>query len=85
MNNKIKNALAVENDLIEKRKIMLIREGAEELYPIPADEIAILRKEVAYMREVLESMGIVLKHTEFVDYNNNINSVKETTYKELDI
>ena len=85
MDNKIKNALASANGLIEQRKTMLIREGAEELYPIPADEIAILRKEVAYMREILESMGIVLKHTEFVDYNNNINSVKEATYKELNI
>ena len=85
MDNKIKNALAVENDLIEKRKIMLIREGAEELYPIPADEIAILRKEVAYMREILESMGIVLKHTEFVDYNNNINTVKDNVKTTLKI
>ena len=85
MTEQIKNALAAENGLLEQRKTMLIREGAGEQYPVPADEIAILRKEVAYLRTVLESMGIVLKHTEFVDYNNHINAIKTNVKTTLNI
>lgn len=69
--------LAIKNGLANERYIELVRKGAKEICPNTNDEFAILRKETAYLREVIETIiGKKLPPSEFTDYNEKIERAK---------
>lgn len=69
--------LAEKNGLSEEKYVQDVRLAAKVLYPDKADELAILRKEIHYLREVLTAHGITLGETEFTVYDRNIESAKD--------
>lgn len=56
-------ALDAANGLEKLKRTQLIRQGVQEKYPVPADEIAILRKTVKYLLDVIATI-----HPEAIDY-----------------
>lgn len=86
MDNKIKNALASANGLTEQRRIELIREGVRNKYPNPSDEIAVLRKAVAVLFEVISTLHEgEINNVEFAEYHDTIETIKEDVRKALNI
>lgn len=78
--------LANKNGLSKERYVELVRQGAKKKYPNKADEIALLRKEVALLREVIEKLtGTKLPDTEFVAYNADIEVVKAQAKAETNL
>lgn len=78
VDKEIQKALDEANGLQKKKRIQLIREGVREKYPIPADEIAILRKTVKYLMDVIATIHPeAIDYPEFTEYFNYIeNEVK---------
>ena len=77
ISNKLKNALAVANGLSEERKIELIRQGVREQIPHADDEIAMLRKAVAYLFDIIATLHEgELDNTEFAKYNALVEQIK---------
>lgn len=73
----ITTKLANKNGLSEERYIELVRARAREKYPNEADEISLLRKEIAMLRGVVETLsGKKLPVTKFVAYNADIENIK---------
>ena len=77
----ILNHLADKNGLSEELYIQNVRIGVNEEYPFKDDEIAILRKEIASLRVVINELcELVLKSslpvTEFVEYNEKVEAIK---------
>ena len=73
--------IAGKNDWSEDLYVQRVRQGVEEKYPFIDDEVAILRKEVAYLRGVINALSETvlnesLLKTKFVDYNETIESIK---------
>ena len=83
MKNKIKNALASANGLNELRRIELIREGVRKKYPNPSDEIAILRKAVAVLFEVVAKLHPEIDSSEFAEYNAIVEQIKVDVVEEV--
>lgn len=84
MDNKIKNALASANGLTEQRRVELIREGVREKYPNPSDEIAVLRKAVSVLFEVISTLHEgEINNVEFIEYHDTIETIKENVRKAL--
>lgn len=74
----IKNALAKANGLNEQRKIEIIRENVRKKYGVVDDEVAILRKAVAYLFELIATLHEgELDNTEFAEYNALVEQIKE--------
>ena len=83
--DKLKNELAKKNGLSEERYVELVREKANVVYPNKADEISLLRKELAYLRSVIEkNLGIKLEETEFTSYNALIENFKTEARAEVE-
>lgn len=73
----IKNALAKANGLTEERKTELIRERVQKKYPHPYDEVAILRKAVAVLFEVVAKLHPAqINNAEFAEYNAIVEQIK---------
>lgn len=86
MTNELKNALAIANGLQEERRVELIREKVAEQYSDKADEIAILRKELADLKALVKQLHKdELPTSEFDEYNAKIEEIKESVKQELNI
>lgn len=77
-------AMAKKNGLNEDMYVQLVRKKAGKKFPHYSEEVAILRKEVAFLRTVIEQLlGQALPVTEFVDYNNTIEELKTESKVEM--
>ena len=84
IDNKIKNALAKANGLEVERRIEIIREGVQQEYTIPADELAILRKQMAEIVDFLSNKyEDFVPNEEFVAYNKKVEEIKANAANEL--
>lgn len=82
----LKTALATKNGYSKERYTELVREKVKEKYPNKADEIAILRKEIAVLRSTIETLiGKPLPSTTFAEYNNTVESIKTEAKAETGI
>lgn len=80
------NALAAENGILEKRKTMLIREGVQQEFPHPSDELAILRKAVAVLFEVVATLHPgEINNAEFAEYHAKVEAIKSEVKEVLGI
>ena len=70
-------AIAEKNGYSNELYVQRVRKGVEKLCPDKSDEIAILRKELAFLRSALEKLiGQPLAETEFVAYNEGVEALK---------
>ena len=77
MDIKKQRAFDAANGLQELRYTQDIRQGVRQVYNDPADELAMLRKEVVMLRSILiEKLGVVLDDAEFMEYNTKIEQIK---------
>ena len=73
----IRNILAKANGLEAERRIEIIREGVRQEYTIPADELAILRKQMAEIVSFLSNKyEDFVPNEEFVAYNKKVEEIK---------
>lgn len=80
----VKNALAKANGFDNERRVELIRERVREEFPNTADEIAVLRKAIAYLFDLIATLHHgELNNEEFAKYNAFIEHVKAITKEEL--
>ena len=80
----LKTALAVENGFTDERYVEIVRGKVKEEQPLPDDEIAILRKEIAFLRGALETaLGKKLPPSEFTAYNDRIEKIKAEAKTEV--
>lgn len=80
------NYLSVVNDLQLKRKIELIRLGVQEEYAIPADELAILRKQMAEIVSFLSNKyEDFVPNEEFVAYNKKVEEIKTSAKQQMEV
>lgn len=82
---RLKNALAKANDLTDERKIEMIREEIRMELTDAADEIAILRKQLAEIVEYLSNKyEDFIPNEEFTSYDKKIEDIKTSVKKELE-
>lgn len=79
LTNNEKNKLSQLCEYTEERYTDLVKEGAKEAYPFLEDEIAILRKAVAYLFSKYGEDG----EAEFAEYNAAIEAIKTKAKKSL--
>jgi hypothetical protein len=66
-----------------ERYVELVRARAQKHFPDKSDELALLRKEVALLKGVLETLlGAPLPRTKFDEYNALMEGIKQTTKAE---
>ena len=83
MNNMLVK-LANKNNQTEEVYVKLVQEKVREIYTDEADEIAILRKEIAILRTIIEqNLQVTLPASEFVSYNENIEKIKQEEKEEV--
>ena len=81
---KTKNALAKANGFEAERRIEIIREKVRKKYPTVSDEVAILRKAVAYLFDLIATLHEgELDNAEFAEYNALVEAVKIDAKNEL--
>ena len=86
ISNKIKNALAKANGLEAERRIEIIREGVQQEYAIPADELAILRKQMAEIVSFLSNKyEDFVPNEEFVAYNKKVEEIKTSAKQQMEV
>ena len=83
MNDKIKNALAKKNNCTEARYKESVRKNVADTFD-KADELAILRKAVAMLFDVVSTFHPV-DNAEFKDYNAKIEAIKSEVKESLGI
>lgn len=77
MDKDIINALNKANALEEKYKTQKIRKGVRKKYPNASDELAILRKAVAILFEVVSVLHSgQINNAEFAEYNAIVEQIK---------
>ena len=82
--DKTKNALAKANGFENERKVELIREGVRKNFPSVSDEVAILRKAVAYLFDLIATLHEgELDNAEFAEYNALVEAIKVAAKEEL--
>ena len=81
LTNNEQNKLAQLCEYTEERYSDLVKIGAKEFYPFLADEVAILRKAVAYLFSKYGEDG----GAEFAQYNAEIEAIKEKAKKILEV
>lgn len=82
--NNILVKLANKNNQKEEVYVKLVQEKVREIYTDEADEIAILRKEIAILRTIIEqNLQVILPASEFVSYNENIEKIKQEEKQEV--
>lgn len=70
-------ALAEKNGYSNELYVQRVRQGVKELHPDKSDEIALIRKELAFVKTILEQLiGQALPETEFTRYNKNVEALK---------
>lgn len=75
--NRMITKLANKNGFSQERYVELVRSRVKEKYPNKADEISLLRKEIATLRGVIETLtGTKLPDTKFVAYNAEVEQIK---------
>ena len=80
----VKNALAKANGFENERKTEIIREGVRKNFPNVSDEVAILRKAVAYLFELISTLHEgELDNAEFAEYNALVEAIKVSAKEEL--
>ena len=85
MTEETKKALAQKNGKINELYIQNVREAVDEEYK-KADEIAILRKAVAYLFTLIASLHEgEIDNAEFAEYNAKIEQLKSEKKTELGI
>lgn len=68
--------LAEHNGALEELYIQEVRDGVSEIYD-PDDEIAILRKAVSYIFDLIATLHAgEINNTEFAKYNAEIEAIK---------
>ena len=69
--------LAKENGLSQEAYLQIVRQAVEKIFPAVADELAEHRKEIALLREAVESIkGEKLPATEFIKNHEQIEDIK---------
>lgn len=77
MNKKKQRAFDAANGLTKLRYTQNVRKRVRQVYNDPADELAMLRKEVVILRSILiEKLGVVLDDAKFMEYNTTIEQIK---------
>lgn len=70
-------ALAKKNHYRKERYVELVRTRVKRKYPCYADEIALLRKEVFFLRKEIEILRErKLPDTEFTAYNETVENIQ---------
>lgn len=68
----------------EERYTDKVKEGVKEKFPHPEDEIAILRKAVAYLFELISKLHSgEINNAEFAEYNAIVEQIKAEAKKEV--
>ena len=84
VSEKMKNALAVANGFDEDRKTELIRERVRKQFPHPDDEIAMLRKAVTYLFDLIATLHEgELDNAEFAEYHALVEQIKADVKNEI--
>jgi hypothetical protein len=90
MTENLQDFLAINNDSVKERYIEKIRKNVEEEYPNKADEIALHRKEIDYLRYIITNIllpkldvDISLEDDEYIKYTNDIEKIKEKSKADL--
>lgn len=79
-----KNELAKLNEYSEERYTDIVKEKVKEVHPHPEDEIAILRKSVAYLFELISKLHQgEIDNTEFAEYNAKVEQIKAKAKEEV--
>lgn len=74
--------LARENGLSQEAYLQIVRQGVEKIFPVIADELAEHRKEIALLRETIETItGVKLPPTKFILTHNEIELMKSNAKK----
>lgn len=83
---KMKDALANENGLVQERFVELVRSGVKnKLKLTPDDEIAILRKAVAIIFDVVALLHPeTISNEEFKAYHETVESLKIETLESIE-
>lgn len=77
VSEKLKNAIAKANGLDESRKVEIIRTNIRKEFPHSDDEIALLRKAIAYLFELISNLHEgELNNKEFAEYNALVEQIK---------
>lgn len=77
MTENSKNKLAKLCGYSEERYTDKVKEGVRKKYPYPEDEIAILRKAVAYLFELISKLHEgEIDNSEFAEYNSFVEQLK---------
>lgn len=70
--------------LSEDRYTDKVKEGVKKIHPHPEDEIAILRKAVAYLFELISTLHEgEINNAEFAEYNAIVEQIKTEAKTEL--
>lgn len=84
MTEQEKNKLAKLCGYSEERYTDKVKEGVKEKYPHSEDEIAILRKAVAYLFELISSLHSgEINNAEFAEYNAIVEQIKSEAKREV--
>jgi hypothetical protein len=81
LTNNEKDKLAQLCGLTEERYTDKVKEGAQQIYPYLEDEVAILRKAIAYLFSKNGEEG----EAEFAEYNAAIEAIKARAKKDLEV
>lgn len=84
ISEKMKQALSSANNLQKDYEVQRIREGVRKAIPHADDEIAILRKAVAHLFELIATLHEgELDNAEFAEYNAFVEAIKVSAKEEL--
>jgi hypothetical protein len=85
MNDKLKIALAKECGLTDELYVESVRTEISETYKY-ADEVAILRKAVSYLFELIATLHAgEISNEEFAEYNSKVEAIKTAVKDNLNI
>ena len=86
LTEKEKNELAIECGYSEELYTDKVKEGVKKKYPHPEEEIAILRKAIAYLFELISKLHDgELNNAEFAEYNAIVEQIKAESKEKLGI
>ena len=82
MTEQEKNKLAKLCGYSEERYTDKVKEGVKEKYPHPEEEIAVLRKAVAHLFDIISTLHSgEVNNEEFAEYHNLVENIKAESRK----
>lgn len=86
ISDKLKNSIAQKNGLTKERFVESVRSDIRnELKLSTDDEIAILRKAVALLFDIVSTLHPEVNNAEFAEYNALVEEIKSSAKKTLGI